>query len=60
MTDGEERALHALAGTGIAHTITRHGPVGSLEEAAAARGVRQGDDVVRALAATVADIADDA
>lgn len=51
----EERARAALEASGIDFTITRHGPVGSLEEAAAARGidpanivktlvVRRGDD----------------
>ncbi|MGN7701948.1 aminoacyl-tRNA deacylase [Cellulosimicrobium sp. 22601] len=34
-----ERALAALEASGIDHTVTRHGRVGSLEEAAAARGV---------------------
>ncbi len=34
-----ERALAALEASGIDFTITRHGQVGSLEEAAAARGV---------------------
>jgi Cys-tRNA(Pro) deacylase len=38
--DGAERAARALADSGIDHTITRHGRVSSLEEAAAARGVR--------------------
>ena len=33
----EERALAALAG--LPHTVLRHGPVASLEEAAVARGV---------------------
>ena len=42
-TEGEARAATALAGSGIEHTITRHGRVGSLEEAAAARGVEPGD-----------------
>jgi Cys-tRNA(Pro) deacylase len=41
--DGAERAAKALADSGIEHTITRHGRVGSLEEAAAARGVEPGD-----------------
>jgi Cys-tRNA(Pro)/Cys-tRNA(Cys) deacylase len=36
---GSERAEAALEASGIDHTITRHGPVSSLEEAAAARGV---------------------
>lgn len=50
-----ERALAAIDATGIAHRVTEHGPVRSLEEAAAARGltpdrviktlvVRRGDD----------------
>ncbi|MBD5784934.1 YbaK/EbsC family protein [Cellulosimicrobium terreum] len=34
-----ERAAAALEASGIDFTITRHGPVGSLAEAAAARGV---------------------
>ncbi len=52
---GETRALAALQELGINHLVTRHGPVRSLEEAAAARGiapkdlvktivVRRGDD----------------
>jgi len=41
--DGAERAARALADSGIDHTITRHGRVRSLEEAAAARGVRPAD-----------------
>lgn len=36
---GAERARQALDSAGIEHTITRHGPVRSLAEAAAARGV---------------------
>ncbi|NKY10036.1 aminoacyl-tRNA deacylase [Cellulomonas hominis] len=53
--EGEQRAARALAESGVAHTIVRHGRVGSLAEAAAARGVdpsgivktlvvRRGDD----------------
>ena len=42
-TEGETRALAALAASGIEHTITRHGRVGSLEEAAAVRGVEPQD-----------------
>ena len=41
--DGETRAAQALASSGIQHTITRHGRVNSLEEAASARGVEPGD-----------------
>lgn len=36
---GPDRAIAAAEALGLAHTVTRHGPVGSLEEAAAARGV---------------------
>ncbi|MBO1770116.1 aminoacyl-tRNA deacylase [Agrococcus sp. TF02-05] len=39
------RALEALAASGLEHEITRHGRVGSLAEAAAARGVEPGDIV---------------
>ena len=35
----EERAVAAVEATGIAYEVTRHGPVDSLAEAAAARGV---------------------
>ncbi|MEP6648837.1 MAG: YbaK/EbsC family protein [Lapillicoccus sp.] len=46
---GEERALAAVEASGIPFTVTRHGPVRSLEwsheEAAAARGVQPGDIV---------------
>lgn len=41
--DGGTRAAQALTDSGIEHTITRHGRVGSLEEAAAARGVEPAD-----------------
>lgn len=37
--EGVRRAEQALAASGAAYTITRHGPVRSLEEAAAARGI---------------------
>ena len=46
--DGAARAAAALAATGIDHTITRHGQVGSLEEAAAARGLEP-RDVIKTL-----------
>lgn len=54
----EERALSALSDAGVPHRVIRHGPVRSLAEAAAARGVtpaqvvktlvvrRAGDDYV--------------
>ena len=44
----ETPALRALADSGLAHEVTRHGRVGSLAEAAAARGV-QPRDVVKTL-----------
>jgi Cys-tRNA(Pro)/Cys-tRNA(Cys) deacylase len=47
-TSGEERAAAALAASGVEHTVTRHGRVASLEEAAAARGV-QPRDIVKTL-----------
>lgn len=51
---GEHRAAAALRASGIPHTITRHGRVGSLEEAAAARGVAPGD-IVKTLVVRRAD-----
>jgi Cys-tRNA(Pro) deacylase len=39
---GEQAAAAALAATGVPHVVTRHGRVGSLAEAAAARGVEPG------------------
>ncbi|UJP40717.1 aminoacyl-tRNA deacylase [Cellulomonas palmilytica] len=47
-SDGERRAVAALEASGVEFTVTRHGRVGSLEEAAAARGVSPGD-VVKSL-----------
>lgn len=41
-TDQSERALAAARQLGLAHEVTRHGPVGSLAEAARARGVEPG------------------
>ena len=51
---GEQRALEAVEAAGIPFTVTRHGPVASLEEAAAARGVRPGD-IVKSLVVRRAD-----
>jgi Cys-tRNA(Pro)/Cys-tRNA(Cys) deacylase len=48
VTTGEERAAAALAAAGIEHVIVRHGPVRSLAEAAAARGVTP-DRVIKTL-----------
>ncbi len=39
MTDQSARAIAAATELGIAHVVTRHGPVGSLEEAAQMRGI---------------------
>lgn len=50
----EERAAQALVAAGVDHTITRHGPVSSLEEAAAARGVTP-DRIVKTLVVRRAD-----
>lgn len=41
----EERALAALEASALEHTVTRHGRVGSLAEAAQARGVEPRDIV---------------
>jgi Cys-tRNA(Pro)/Cys-tRNA(Cys) deacylase len=38
-TDGSARAIAAAEALGLSHTVTRHGPVRSLAEAAATRGV---------------------
>ncbi len=42
---GEERALGALTANGIDHTVTRHGRVRSLAEAAELRGIAVADIV---------------
>jgi Cys-tRNA(Pro)/Cys-tRNA(Cys) deacylase len=47
-------ALRALDAAGIAHVVNRHGPVGSLGEAAAARGVQPGD-IIKTLVVRRAD-----
>ena len=47
-SNGEERAAEGLSAAGLDHTIVRHGPVRSLAEAAAARGVSP-DRVVKTL-----------
>ncbi|WP_461104672.1 aminoacyl-tRNA deacylase [Tessaracoccus terricola] len=41
--DGETRVIAALQEHGIEHTMTRHGRVSTLEEAAAARGIEPRD-----------------
>lgn len=47
-TEPRERALAALAASGIDYEVTEHGRVNSLEEAAAARGVEP-RDIVKSL-----------
>ncbi len=43
--DGSVRAIAAITAAGVAHTVTRIGPVRGLEEAAAARGIEPRDIV---------------
>ena len=50
----EERAVAAVEATGIAYEVTRHGPVGSLAEAAAARGIEP-SQLVKSLVVRRAD-----
>jgi Cys-tRNA(Pro)/Cys-tRNA(Cys) deacylase len=52
--DRSGRAISAAEALGLAHTVTRHGPVRSLEEAAAARGV-QPAAVVKTIVVRLAD-----
>lgn len=43
--DGSLRVVAAAEALGLSFVVTRHGPVGSLAEAAAARGIRPGQIV---------------
>ena len=52
--DNSARAITAAEELGLAHTVTRHGPVRSLEEAAEARGVDP-SAIVKTLVVRVAD-----
>lgn len=52
--DRSGRAVAAAERLGLAHTVTRHGPVRSLEEAAAARGVTP-DRLVKTMVVRVAE-----
>jgi len=52
--EGEARALAAVEAAGIPYAVTRHGRVGSLAEAAAARGVEP-DDIIKTLVVRRAD-----
>lgn len=53
-SDGEVRALAALEASGLRFKVTRHGPVRSLEEAAAARRLAP-EQVVKTLVVRRAD-----
>jgi Cys-tRNA(Pro)/Cys-tRNA(Cys) deacylase len=52
--DQSARAVAAAEALGLEHTLTRHGPVRSLEEAAAARGVEP-RQVVKTMVVRVSD-----
>jgi Cys-tRNA(Pro)/Cys-tRNA(Cys) deacylase len=52
--DNSARAIGAAEELGLAHTATRHGPVRSLEEAAAARGVEPAA-IVKTIVVRIAD-----
>jgi Cys-tRNA(Pro) deacylase len=57
MAEDPDRSIHALAAAdarGLSYTVTRHGPVRSLEEAAAARGVAPAA-VVKTIVVRLAD-----
>jgi Cys-tRNA(Pro) deacylase len=54
MTDNSARALAAADALGLDYRVTRHGPVRSLQEAAAARGVAPAA-VVKTLVVRVSD-----
>lgn len=54
MADDTTRAEAAAARLGLAHVVTRHGPVRSLEEAAAARGVEPAA-IVKTMVVRVSD-----
>ncbi|HSJ20631.1 MAG TPA: YbaK/EbsC family protein [Nocardioidaceae bacterium] len=53
-TDRSHLAIAAAQALGLAHTVTRHGPVRSLEEAAAARGVTP-SEVVKTIVVRLAE-----
>jgi Cys-tRNA(Pro)/Cys-tRNA(Cys) deacylase len=53
-TDRSHLAITAAEALGLAHTVTRHGPVRSLGEAAAARGVAP-SEVVKTIVVRLAD-----
>lgn len=51
---GEERSLGAMTAAGLAYRVVRHGRVGSLAEAAVARGVSE-QDVIKTIVVRRAD-----
>lgn len=53
-TDGTARVLAAADALGLAHSVTRHGPVSSLAEAAAARGIEP-RQIVKTMVVRVAE-----
>jgi Cys-tRNA(Pro) deacylase len=53
-TDHSARAIAAADALGLSYVVTRHGPVGSLAEAAAARGLTP-HDVVKTMVVRVAE-----
>jgi Cys-tRNA(Pro)/Cys-tRNA(Cys) deacylase len=52
--EGSGRAIAAVVAAGFPHTVTSHGPVRSLDEAAAARGVEP-RDIIKTLVVRRAD-----
>jgi Cys-tRNA(Pro)/Cys-tRNA(Cys) deacylase len=54
MSDNSARAIAAAEALGLDHTVTRHGPVASLADAAAARGVEP-RQVVKTMVVRVSD-----
>ena len=54
MSDNSQRAIAAAEALGLTHTVTRHGPVRSLAEAAAARGVEP-RQIVKTMVVRVSD-----
>lgn len=53
-TDRSARAIAAADALGLTYEVTRHGPVGSLEEAAAVRGIAP-RQIVKTMVVRVAD-----
>lgn len=53
-SDATTPAISAVREAGLSHTVTRHGRVGSLEEAAAARGIEP-RDLIKTLVVRVSE-----